>query len=57
MSIEATIGKTKLSEAMPLLNSIAEEHNLRLCIAKDFLKAQEILIKKLESISQLSGKK
>lgn len=57
MSIETTIGKTKLSEAMPLLNAIAEENNLRLCVAKDFLKAQEILVKKLESISQLSGKK
>jgi hypothetical protein len=57
MNVEETIGKTKLSEAMPLLKTIAEENNLRLCVAKDFLAAKDILIKKIKTISQLSGKK
>jgi hypothetical protein len=56
MTIEESIGKTKLLEAMPILKSIAKEHNLRLCVAKDFLKAYSILKDKLKTIASIREK-
>ena len=50
MKIEEIIGKTKLSEAMPILKIIAKENRLSLSRVKDFSTARNILIKKIQTI-------
>jgi hypothetical protein len=49
--IEKIVGRTKLSEAFPLLKMISKERNLKLNKAKDFKVAKKLLIEKFKVIT------
>jgi len=50
MTMDQLVGKSKLSDALPMLQTIANEHNLKLYMAKDFKIARKLLTEKFKVI-------
>ena len=50
MTMDQLVGKSKVSDALPMLQAIAKENNLKLCRAKDFKEARKILTEKFKVI-------
>lgn len=49
-TMDQLIGASKVSDAMPMLKTVAEQNNLKLFKAKDFKKARQILSEKFKVI-------
>ena len=52
-TMDELIGASKVSDAMPMLRTVAEQNNLKLSNAKDFKKARQILSEKFKVIRRI----